>query len=101
MEANGTLGTTMTLWNLVESRGHSDTVGPLGSKETLVGTHVMITPGKNLLQLDSFLLAPTGAARVLFRHWLALGMALLQDSMLQKMPVDFVLPRGMQVDDKA
>ena len=40
----------MTLWNLVEPRGHSETVGPFGSNETLVGSHGMINPGRNLLE---------------------------------------------------
>ena len=97
----------MTLWNLVEPRGHSDTVGPFGSNETLVGGHGMMNPGRNLLQVGSSLPASTGAARIPLRHWLVtgsqlpLGMALLQDGMLQRMQVHFVLTPGMQVDKKA
>lgn len=97
----------MTLWNLVEPRGHSDTVGPFGSNDTMVGSHGMINPGRNLLQLGSSLLAHTGAAGIPLQHWLVTGsrlplaMALLQDGMLQRMQVDFVLTPGMQLDNKA
>ena len=95
------------LWNLVEPRGHSDTVETFGSNETLVGSHGMMNPGRNLLQVGSSLPASTDAARIPLRHWLVtgsqlpLGMALLQDGMLQRMQVHFVLTPGMQVDKKA
>lgn len=47
------------------TQGPSDTVGPFGTRETLVGVHTIINPNRNLLHVSSSLQISSGPALVL------------------------------------